>query len=258
MSVGIMPAHLARNWMLPANKVNTHGATGAPGYSLADLSDGTLGRAWRSDPAFGTSAYRFTLTLPAAAKVSFMAALDVRAYSTSAKISQVRFGVGTWSAVAIPLATAVPRRGDAGVRFTPQTSATWWVEVWLTGSAPISIGEIVIGEPLEMATHFRAWQRDDQKATIRNGDFASRAAARRMSLSCEWAALKAADHAQMLDLIDPLEGALHPVVLIPDLDAPGELYHGTLDDSHPHAQGPDRYHTGHRIVFTESRRPLGY
>lgn len=263
MSVGILPSHLAANWLLPAAKVNAHGAASAPGYSLADLSDGTLGRAWRSDPGIGTTAYRFTFTLPAAVKVSLIAALDLRIYSTTARISRVACGVGTWSGAASELAFVTSlHRGDAGLSFAPQTSATWWIAITLSGTlaglAPISIGEVVIGDPLKVATHFRAWDRNDQRATIRNGDYATRAASRRMRLSCEWAALQEADHAMMLDVIDPAEGGLHPVLLIPDLDAPAELYHGTLDDSHPHAQGPDQYHTGHGIQFVESRRPLGY
>lgn len=259
MSVGILPVHLAASHRLEAGRLTPVGVATAPGYSTADLCDGTLGRAWRTNVE--ASVFRINILLPTPRPISFVGLFDVRAYRESVtppRVTYVRCGDAVYGAGAPVIAEAQPRRGDAGMTFSRRTAGSWYVEIGLSIAAAISIGEIVLGDPFEMPTHFRAWERDDKRSTIRNGDYATKAAQRRMHLSCDWAALTEDDHATMLDIIDPAEGALRPVVLIPDLDTPAELYHGTLADSHPHAQGPDPYHTGHTIPFTESRRPLGY
>lgn len=258
MSVGILPVHLAPTFQLEDDRIVPVDIATAPNYKSTDLCDGTLGRAWRTNDT--ATVFRFNLLFPTPRPVSFCGVFDVRTYreGASPRVLYVRCGDTIYSSGAPWIAESEPRRGDAGMTFKRRTADTWYVEIGLSSSASISVGEIVLGDPLLMPRHFRAWTRDDRRATIRNGDYATKAAQRRMHLECDWAALTEDDHGALLEAIDPADGALRPVVLIPDLDTPAEVYHGTLGDSHPHAQGPDPYHTGHGLEFVESRRPLGY
>lgn len=231
------------------------GALGtATGFSEDDLVDGTTERYWQSSAS--ATGHNIAIQLPSADWDS-VAVIDVRATDGTAP-SSVTLHVGSdlvsWSSGE---SITVNSRGDGWVKTGETPTAYVMISVAFGSAKTCRIGAIVVGTKDE-ATRTFAERRDTRAVPVvenasRGGTLTrSRFGLHARRISLGWDALTEAQHDTVLELLDLAHA---PLVLLPDDNDSAECYYGHVSTSYAvEVDDPLRYDVA--VEFVELGRAI--
>lgn len=240
----------------------TSASTSATGYSLADVADGVLGRAWRTSTS--ATSHSITFDLGSAKAVSLVCVFDAKSSTgawgspnidvlySSDNITYGSAGTGSFTS-----------RGDymldvrvGGAAFSRRY---WRFTFKPSSSSAIEVGEIWIGTLTVLTRGFADRSDSVEYRTIVNesdtgNEFATAVADYRHRFALGWDAMTSANLTEFRTVHEAVAGRRNAFVLVPDHTA-GVAYHGRIGDELAW-EHDDPIRKGVGLEFVESGRAL--
>jgi hypothetical protein len=238
--------------------------TAATGYANSYLTDGNVASAWRSSAA--GSSYEFKFDLGTAQAPDFVAGFDmigvtksvtdVMVYHSPDAVTYTAVETAAWS-----WASVANARGDFSRRFAEVSKRYWKIIVWLAGASVLDVGEFWLGRVYVPEKTFSRKTVDKARGNVLNttdggATFVGSLAAHRTQMQLSFSMLKQAQHESIIEIVDTVNGAASPVVLVPDAKNQKDCYHGRIGDSAPWEEGGNNRYEGLTISFSEDGRAL--
>lgn len=257
-------------WISTTNRAKgvtpTLSTSAATGYAAADLSDGVLGRAWKSSAS--AASFTFTYDLGSSQVVSLAAVFDADnatsagAWGSPAVTVQTSVNIGFGSPTTVGT-FSLTSRGDGYVDIRTGgvgvSSRYWRFTITPSASATIEVGELWLGTLTELTRGFADRSDSVEYRTIVNesdtgNEFATAVADYRHRFALGWDAMTSANLAEFRTVHEAVAGRRNPFVLVPDHTA-GVAYHGRIGDELSW-QHDDPIRKGVGLEFVESGRAL--
>jgi hypothetical protein len=227
----------------------------ATGYTNANLGDGTVERSWRSSASATT--HNIAIDLGSASWTA-LGVFDVKATDgTAPTLITVDMGtnLSTWAGVdeTITLNTD----GDGWIDPTEAPSRYVLIVVTFASAKTLRVGEVFAGTYVALSRAYSG-RRDShdwhvlENVTPAGTRSVARLAGRSRVLALEWDALLSAERTELLALWSNTSGGTLPVVLIPNVDAPTDVLHGTIPAVW--SEEIDVLYTGVAFDFVQSGR----
>ena len=250
-------AYIHTQQVIAATGDGSGGALGtASGYSVASLGDGTVEKSWRGSASASVHYLALDLT---DATWDAIALLDLKATDGTAPASvsltmSVTGLSGAWTG-----AEVIPLNGDGDGWLAPSGTIRRYVRITVAFAAvkTLRVGEVFAGTYVALSRAYTG-RRDShdwhalENITPAGTRSAARLAGRSRVLSLEWGALLSAERAEFATLWNTTLGGTLPIVLVPNLDAPTDVLHGTIPGAW--SEDVDVIYNGIAFDFTQSGR----
>jgi hypothetical protein len=235
--------------------------TADTGYSLANLTDDVVAKAFRTSTTLTSTSPTVDRTSATPTPITWVGVFDVQCVTATESVRYILVEDSpdntNWTEVG---RFTLNSRGDGG-RIVNSTQRYIKYSVSTTGSTKIDIGLLFGGVfGLFPKTFTRRQQSKDRGVVVNDteggGTYTGRLRSYRHVLSLGWSVLDETQHNFIQTLEDNVEGQYSPFVLVPDSTRPAELYHGRLEDVQTYTQNPGGLYDGHALAFRESGRAL--
>jgi hypothetical protein len=250
-------AYIHSQQILAATGDSVGGALGtATGYSAANIGDGSVEKSWRGSASASVHYLALDLT---DATWDAIALLDLKATDGTAPSSvslamSVTGLSGAWTG-----AEVITLNSDGDGWLAPSGTIRRYarITVAFASTKTLRIGEVFAGTYVALSRAYSG-RRDShdwhvlENVTPAGTRSVARLAGRSRTLSLEWDALLSAERTELLALWSNTSGGTLPVVLIPNVDAPTDVLHGTIPAVW--SEEIDVLYTGIAFDFVQSGR----